>query len=318
LLNAKGFGSINVRIPMLEKAQNSLDNFPISEKPRVRAGLSRIEQFTTDKGKTYTNATTFVELSEAKTAAGADMKDNIAGRVAGEIFNIRPINNNQALAFDIVTYPTQRDDESKRAALQDGTPVDPQVLKMEVHDPQVIHQIQQTVRNGSNVETGYKYLNKSDVQYDGYGFPINDPNSVIERLECGKIVVHGAPQPQGQGFGGNPQGGFGGGNPQGGFGGQGGFGNPNPQGGGFGGGQGGFNQQSGQGFGGGAPDFSGSENNFGVKDNDLPFGGGQGGFGQNNDPFAGGQVLPPNDPFAQQANQYFGNGGNNNGFNFGN
>lgn len=317
LLNARGFGSINVRIPMLDRAQNSLDNFPISDKPRVRAGLSRIEQFLADSGRLYTNATTFVELSEAVTVSGEPMKDNIAGRVAGEIFNISQIQgeNGPALKFQLVTFPVQRDDESKRAMQQNGTPVDPQVLTLEAHDPNVVGQIQQTVRNGSNVEVGYKYFNKQNVQYDDYGFAINDPNSVIERLECGKIVVHGAPQaPQGQGFGGfgnNPQGGFG-----------------NPQGGGFGAPQGGpqfpggpFNQNNIQPQ--GAPDFSGSQNNFGVKDNQMPFDPSyqqppqQQGFG--NDPFAGnGQVLPPNDPFAQQANQFFGGGNPQGGFGFGN
>lgn len=340
LVNARGFGSINVRIPMMDRAQTSLDNYPVEDKPRIRAGLSRIEQFTTDKGKTYTNATTFVELSDAVTANGDEMKDNIAGRVAGEVFNIQQIQN--ALKFSVVTYSVDRKDETKRATLSDGTPIDPQVLTFEAHDPNVINQIQQTVRQGSNVEVGYKYLNKMNVQYDDYGFPINDPNSVIERLEAGKIVVHGAPQQQQQGgFGG----GFGQQQSQGGFGGQqqGGFGGQQQQGfgqqqqqqqQGFGQQQQqqGFGQQQQQGFV-NAPDFSGSQNNFGVQDNQIPFDqsyqqpqGNQQGFGQQQqqgfgqpqgDPFAGAQELQQGSPAYEEAQKMFGQP-NGNGFGFGN
>lgn len=210
LINARGFGSVNVRIPILDRAQNSIDNYPVSEKPRVRASLTRIEQFTTDKGKTYTSATTFVELSDATTVNGEEMKDNIAGRIAGEIYNIQQIQgeNGPALRFNIVTYPVDRNNENERAKQHDGTPVDPQVLTLEAHDPQIIAQLQQTVTHGSNIEVGYKYLNKSNVKYDEYGFAINDKDSVIERLEVGKVVVHGAPRDQGNGFG-NQQVGFG-------------------------------------------------------------------------------------------------------------
>ena len=106
LINARGFGSVNVRIPIMDRAQNSIDNYPVSEKPRVRARLTRIEQFTSNKGKTYTSATTFMELSDATTVTGEEMKDNIAGRIAGEIYNIQQIQgeNGPALKFNIVTF----------------------------------------------------------------------------------------------------------------------------------------------------------------------------------------------------------------------
>lgn len=331
LINAKGFGSVNVRIPMMQKAQASIDNYPVEDKPKVRAGLSRIEQFTADSGKTYTNATTFVELSDAVTAAGVPMKDNIAGRVAGEVFNIQPASKNGVNFFQvsIIIYSTDRDDDKKRAFKNDGTPVDPQVLVLEVHDPQIINQIQQTVTLGSNIEVGYKYLNKSDVQYDDYGFPINDPNSTIERLEIGKVVVHSGPQQGGQGFGGGnqgfggqQQGGFGGGQQQGGFGGQqqqsGGFGNQGQQGG-FGGQQQQQQQQQGgqQGF--------GDPNQYSMPDNQIPFtdayNANQGGFGGQNqgDPFANGQTLQQGTPEHDEAMRMFGNGGQGQGgFGFGN
>lgn len=340
LINARGFGSINVRIPMMDRAQSSLDNYSVADKPRVRAGLARIEQFVADNGRVYTNATTFVELSDATTASGEPMKDNIAGRVGGEVFNIQQIQGSNAIKFSVVSYSVDRKDESKRATTQDGTPIDPQVLTFEAHDPNVINQIQQTVTQGSNVEVGYKYLNKSNVQYDEYGFAINGGNSdVIERLEAGKIVVHGAPQQQQQGgFGGGfgqqqSQGGFGQ-QQQGGFGGQQqqGFGQQQPpqQQQGFG--QQGFGQQQQpQGNPYGAPDFSGSQNNFGVPDNQMPFNqsyqqpqGGQQGFGQQQqgfgaDPFAGAQELPQGSPAYEEAQKMFGQGNQNgNSFGFGN
>lgn len=356
LINAKGFGSVNVRIPMMDRAQSSIDNFPVEDKPRVRAGLTRIEQFTTDKGKTYTNATTFVELSEAVTVNGDKMNDNIAGRVAGEVFDIQPIQGQSgaaALKLKVVTYPTDKNDEKKRAVQSDGTPVDPQVLTFEVHDTNVINQLQQTVRQGSNIEIGYKYFNKSMVQYDEYGYPINDENNTIERLEIGKLTVHGASQNQGA-FGG----GFGGqqkefGNQQQqGFGGQRGFGQQDyqqkqqsyGQQNGFGqqqqGGFGQQQQQQGNPFGNqqqqnfGQSQQQTQQQNFGdpnqynMPNEQIPFmseyqqpqGNPQGGFGQMNDPFQGqGSVIQEGSPAYEDAQRAFGNaGGQQNGFGFGN
>lgn len=347
LLNAKGFGSINVRIPMMDRAQTSLDNYPIEDKPRVRAGLSRIEQFISDKGKTYTSATTFVELSDAVTATGDPMKDNIAGRLGGEVFNIQPIqgeNGSPAVKFSVVSYPTQKDDENKRALQADGTPVDPQVCTFEAHNPEVVSQLQQTVRQGSNIEVGYKYFNKSNVKYDDYGFPINDPNDVIERLEAGKIVVHGAPQQQQGAFGGGQQGGFGGQQQQQqGFGGQGQQGFGNQQQGGFGGQQ----QQQGnpqgqqQGFGQGAGgpfnqnNFQGQQQQqqqqnqqqgfgdpnqqFNLPENQIPFSNEYNQQHQGNDPFAGqGTTFNQGSQAYEDAQKAFGNNQQQGGFGFGN
>jgi len=304
LINARGFGSVNVRIPIMHRAQNSFDNFPVSERPRVRAGLTRIEQFTSEKGKTYTSATTFVELSEALTVSGEEMKDNIAGRIAGEIYNIQQIQgeNGPALRFNIITYPVDKNNENERAKYSDGTPVDPQVLTLEAHDPQIIAQLQQTVRQGSNIEVGYKYFNKSNVKYDEYGFAINDKDSVIERLEVGKVVVHGAPRDQGNGFG-NQQGGFG---IQ-----QNGFGNmqqpaQQPV----------FNQQPQQGQVG-----FGDPNQYQLPNNQYPFSNDfnpnqQQGTGNEN-PFAGAQELQQGSPDFEEAQRVFGNNNQNHGFGFG-
>lgn len=293
LINARGFGSVNVRIPIMDRAQNSIDNYPVSEKPRVRARLTRIEQFTSDKGKTYTSATTFMELNDATTVTGEEMKDNIAGRIAGEIYNIQQIQgeNGPALKFNIVTYPVDRNNENERAKYNDGTPVDPQVITLEAHDPKIVAQLQQTVRQGSNIEVGYKYFNKSSVKYDEYGFAINDKDSVIERLEVGKVVVHGAPREQGNGFG-NQQVAFG--NQQNGF------GNAQPQ-------------QNTAGF--------GDPNQYQLPNNQYPFSSGfnpnqQQGAG-NSDPFADAQQLKQGSPDFEEAQRVFGNNGQNHGFGFG-
>ena len=325
LINAKGFGSINVRIPKMDAAQESLDLFPISDKPRVRAGLAKLEQFVTDNGKRYTNATCFVTLSDATTVGGEPMKDNLAGRLAGEVFNMQQIqgDNGLALAFDLVSYPT--DNDGKLQVGQNGAPYDPNVIRLEVHQPQILTEFQnQGVSNGSNIEVGYRYFNKSNVKYDDFGYPINDPNDVIERVEVGKLTkVHSA-------AGGGQQGGFGGGQGQQGFDGQ------QQQQGGFGGQQQGFgNQGQQQGFGGQQQQqqspppqqpqqqqgFNDGGNNFGMQDNQFPF---EPSYDPNNDPFGNSTVVDnQNNPFANQgqqnqdfnaANQFFGQGGQNGGF----
>lgn len=240
------------------------------------------------------------------------MPDNIAGRVAGEVISIEQVQN--FLKLSIITYSTDKDDKTKRASLANGTLVDPNVLAFEVHDPNVIHQIQQTVRQGSNIEVGYKYFNKNNTTYDEYGFATQ--GDVIERLEIGKLIVHGTQQqqPQGQGFGGQ---GFGG-NQAGGFGGQ----QQQTQ---------GFGQQQQQPSFGNQPGGPFNSNNYPSNQQGLgneqppqgsvPFDANyqqqpQGGFG---DPFAGqGQQLDNNNPFAQEANQMFGQNNQQNGFGFGN
>jgi hypothetical protein len=312
LVNVSGYGSVNVRIPMIQKSQNSLDKFPVSEKPRVRAGLSRLEQFTSDEGRTYTNTTTFIELSPAVTVAGEDMKDNAAGRLSGEVFNLRE--ENGVVKFSLVSYPVNKDDKTKRATDAQGTPVDPQVIALEVHEEALLQQAR-TLRNGMNLEVGYRYFNKSEVTYDEFGYATQ--GDTIERVEVGKFNIKNENQNNG-----------GQSNPPNSFGNQGGFGNqqqnnPNPN-------QGFGNQQQQNGFG---QQQNNQNQGFGNQGNipqNDPFANQQG--QQNdpfanqqqpqNDPFAQGTTLQPNDPAYQEAQNLF--GGNqqsqqqNGGFGFGN
>ena len=185
LINARGFGSVNVRVPKLEKSQYALDHFSVADKPRVRMGLTQLSQFVTDKGKVYTHTTSFQEMTEAKTVDGKDMPDAIKGRFGGEVFNLRL--ENGIVKFHIISYGVDKD--GKRTTLNNGQPTDPDIVAFEVHKPELIEQFKQNVRNGMNIEVGYSYINKTDVSYDEYGFPVGS-GEVIERVEVGKFVVH--------------------------------------------------------------------------------------------------------------------------------
>lgn len=279
LINSKGYGSVNVRVPMLEKSQYAMDNYPVEDKPRVRLGLTQLSQFVTDQGKVYTNTTSFLEMTDAVKVDGSNMPDAINGRFGGEVMNIAMEGN--IVKLQIVSYNV--DKEGKRITKRDGTPIDPEVVSFEVHKPELVQQFQQNVRQGMNIEVGYNYINKDDVTYDEYGFPVGSGDR-IERVEVGKVIIHESqsPGPQGnmRGFGGQQQS------------------NQQQQQGGFGGQQ----QQNQQG--------------------QTPFGnhgGQQQQQGQQN-PFPGSQEMSGNDPLAQQANQVFGQNNNQggSGFSFGN
>ena len=315
LINAKGFGSINVRVPKLEKSQYAMNNYNVADKPRVRLGLTTLSQFVTNQGKVYTNATSFVEMSEAKRVDGSDMPDIIAGRIGGEVFNLRQ--EGEVIKFHIASYSVN--DKGQRNTLRNGQPIDPDVVEIEVHDPNVIQEFKSKgVQNGSNVEVGYKYINRDDVSYDDYGFAVGSGNR-IERVECGKLVVHGgngSPGPQG-----NPQGNFQGGSPFGGqqgqqgqqqngnpFGGQTNQGTSNPF----------ANQQQGQQQQGNNPfGNQGQQQQNYNQGNPFANQGQQSQQGDQGNPFANAEIIDQGDHLQSQANQIFGQNGQGNGFPFG-
>ncbi|WP_257064237.1 hypothetical protein [Priestia megaterium] len=311
LINAKGYGSINVRVPSLEKSNYAMNNYNVADKPRVRMGLTSLSQFVTQQGKVYTNVTSFVEMSDAKRVDGSDMPDIIAGRIGGEVFDIKQ--EGSAIKFRIISYPLDRD--GNRSKLRNGNFVNPDVVAVEIHEPAVIQEFTQKVQNGSNVEVGYKYVNKDDITYDDYGFAVGSGNR-IERVECGKLVVHGGngtPNPQG-----SPQGNFQGGTPfnqqqqqQGGNpfgGGQSNQGAPNPF----------ANQQQGQQQQQGNPFANQGQQQNQQQGNPFANQGQQNNQGQQGNPFAGAEIIDQGDHLQQQANQIFGNNGQGNGFQFGN
>lgn len=176
------FGSVNVRVPKLEKSNYAMNNFHVADKPRVKLGLAQISQFTTDQGKTYTNMTSYLEMEEAKTVNGEDMADGVKGRVGGEVINLRMEGN--VAKFSIVAHRT--DKEGKLMKKNNGEPLKPDVVEFVVEDQDVL-QSMQGLQNGSNIEVGYHYINKDDVTYDEFGFAQGTGNR-IEKVVAKKIV----------------------------------------------------------------------------------------------------------------------------------
>lgn len=209
LVFAKGFGSINVRLP-LDIGNRVLENFSVNDKPSIRVNLAKLEQFTAEQsGVTYTNVTSFVDVEEAVDNEGKPMAHKFAGRIGGEIINFQNLGN--VLKFVVVSYNLDKD---KKLAINKNTgqPYAPAVIKVEVHDPQVIQSaLAAGLGEGANAEIGYYYYNKQDIRYDDFGMPVGDPNIKIERVEAGRINVQApsANAGQQQGFGGQPQGQFG-------------------------------------------------------------------------------------------------------------
>jgi len=251
-------------------------------------GLTQLSQFHADNGKVYTNTTSFMEMADAKKVDGSNMPDAINGRFGGEVMNMQMVGN--VAKITIVSYPL--DKQGNRNTLPDGTPVEPDVVTFEVHNPDLIQQFQSQVQVGMNIEVGYRYFNKADVVYDEFGFP-EGSGETIERTEVAKLMIHGqggqqSPNPQG-----NQMGTFGQGAPN------------NQQSPGFG-----QQQQQGQNGGFGQQQQQQQNPGFGQQQQQQQQPNNFGGFN--------GQVLNENDPLAQQANQIFGNNGQNgNGFNFG-
>lgn len=194
LINARGFGSTNVKL-FNEIGQRAFDNFPVSSKPEVRINLAKLDQFTSEKGNTYTSVLSFVEMEEAKNAQGEQMAHQIAGRLAGEVTNVQNLGNH--IKFQLVVHNTDKEGNLV-ISNKTGQPMPPSVFKLEIHDLSIVPQ---GFGNGANVEVGYYYLNKQEVAYDQFGFPIGDSKGTrIERIEAKKIMLKHAGQqmPTGQ------------------------------------------------------------------------------------------------------------------------
>lgn len=201
LVSAKGFGSINVRLPHQQNAQQTNDAYYVSERPRVRANLTTLTQFRADSGKVYTNLETFQAFTEPVDYSGQPMEDGFKGRVEGEVHGIRQVDD--VIKFFLTAYRTDKEGKLVTSK-KDGAPLQPDTIEFEIHDQQVKQQFMSSVGEGSNVGVGYRYLNKSNITYDEFGFPQGD-GKTIEYVEAAKIIVHsasGTPQP------GNNQGGF--------------------------------------------------------------------------------------------------------------
>lgn len=300
LVFAKGFGSINVRVP-LDIGNRALDNYSVNDKPAIRVNLAKLEQFTAEQsGVTYTNVTSFVDIEDCVDNEGKPMAHKFAGRIGGEIINFQNLGN--VLKFKVISYNLDKD---KKLAINKNTgqPYDPAVIAVEVHDPQIIQSaLAAGLGEGANAEIGYYYYNKQDITYDDFGMPVGDPNNKIDRVEAGRINVQ-APSPnvgqQQQGFGGQPQGQPFGQQQQ-----QGGFPNNNGQ------MQGGVNQPQGNPFGQQPNQQQQGQNPFGqqqqqpMNQGQNPFGGQQGQQQMQQNPFTGQQqqVQQQGNPFGGQPN----------------
>ena len=277
LVFAQGQGSINVRIPKLETSQSSLDAYPVDGKPRIKVGLTKISQFVTDQGKVYTNLTSFVPFDEPVKVDGTEMTDSIKGRVGGEVAAIRQTQENN-IVITLVSYQTDKDDSTKLATLPNGKTIDPEVLQVVVEDDAVKQDIvSKNVGVGSNIEIGYAYINRDDIEYDEYGFPIGSGNR-IEKLVAGRVIVHSSGEQNNTG----------------------GFGNvsQNTQ-------QMGFNQNQ--------KPQNNQQNGFNNQNSNNNQ---NNGFGSQQQDSQLGQPLNDNNPLAQQANNIF-NQNNSGGFQFG-
>lgn len=193
LLFNQNTGSVNVRIPNTEVSQRALDNFPVSEKPVVKAGLTQIEQFTSKKGVTYTNVSSFVDLEENRSASGQPFNEGYRGRLGGEVMDVQDSGNE--INFKLVVYSTDKD--GKLVMGKDGKPYAPRVIQLVANDKEVMTNFRNQVTEGSNVEVGYNYINKDNITYDDYGFPVGDGDK-IDQIEVDKLVVHYTPEEQGQ------------------------------------------------------------------------------------------------------------------------
>lgn len=320
LIFAKGQGSINVRVPKLEKSQAAVDNFPLdpNDKPHVRLGLTSLSQFVTEQGKVYTQLTSFLDMEEGKTKTGDVMPPTIKGRFGGEVFNIQ--DQGSVIKFHAVSYPLNK--EGNRSTLQNGTFVDPDVVQFEIHNPEIINQFRAQVQQGANIEVGYSYINKDDVTYDEFGMPVGSGER-MERIEVGRLIVHGQAQnngPVNNGAGHNPFQQQGQNQQQNPFGGQ----QQNPF-----GQQQNQQQQQQQNYqqqGQQNPSYGNQSTNpfnpqsdplnHSIQQDHINQQNGQqnGQQNQQNNPF--GQQLPPTDPMAMQANQLFGQNGQMNGGQF--
>lgn len=192
LLNVQGYGSINVKVPMMHKAQQTMNEFPVNEKPTVRFNLTSIDAYFSQTGKTYLSLTTFNGGEEPKEG----MTDRAIGRIAGEVAKLKTDKDGN-IAFLLVVYQTDKDGKlivSKKT----GKPFEPKTIPVTIVDPELKKQFkEEKIVDGANIGIGYAFVNKQEtVKYDEFGFPTgNGKGERITRIEGKKMVVYSVPEP---------------------------------------------------------------------------------------------------------------------------
>ena len=185
LVNVKGHGSINLRVPSMYKAQAIAEQFPAKDKPKVRFGLVTVDSYKAKTGKVYTNFTTFAEPSEAVTNNGEEIADKVKGKIGGEVANI--VEKDGIITFWVVSYRV--DGNGELIKNRQGQPFAPLLVKMDIVDEDVKKQFNKEVEVGTNVEVGYSYINKDDISFDEFGLPTGSGQK-ISRLEAKRLIVH--------------------------------------------------------------------------------------------------------------------------------
>ena len=179
LINVKGHGSVNVRVPSMYKVEQILEKFNVDDRPHVRVPMTQVDCYTSPQTqKTYINFTSFADFKEVEDA------DTAKGNISGEVTAIKDVGGKVILMLAVFNV----DKEGKRITKQDGTPLPPKALKIEVVDPELVKQFNNEVQAGSNVTIGYSYVNRNDVSYDEFGLPVGD-GSRITRLEAKKLIT---------------------------------------------------------------------------------------------------------------------------------
>lgn len=199
LVNVKGHGSVNVRVPMLGKSQPLADKY-FGKRTHVRINLAQIDMYhNTNTNKIYTNFISFTEFKEV----GDDVTDTIKGLIKGEVVNFKEENN--AIKVKMVIFQT--DKEGNLRTRYDGTPLAPKQVIFVVEDALLKAQFNEEVQVGTNLAVGYTFTNKSEASFDEWGFPIGNgervTKTIAEKLVAMKGKKEKAPEPVSD-FGDNP------------------------------------------------------------------------------------------------------------------
>ena len=180
LINVKGHGSVNVRVPSMYKVEQIMEQLNVDDRPRVRVPMTQADCYFAKSGKIYINFTSFADFKEV----GDDVADTAKGNISGEVVNIKEAGGQLTVLLAVFNV----DKEGNRVTNRAGEPLPPKALKVDVVDPELVKQFKDEVQVGSNVTIGYSYINKNNVSYDEFGLPIGD-GSRITRIEAKKLIT---------------------------------------------------------------------------------------------------------------------------------
>ena len=189
LINVKGHGGVNVKVPNVNKANAILEKFPVSEKPLVQFNLSALDTYLSKTGKWYLSFTTFTEAKEPKNPE--DQK--AIGKLGGEVTKVQ-FDENGDVRLLLAVYNTDNDGnliKNKRT----GEPLPVKAVPLVVKDDELKKQLKKdNIVEGANISVGYSFINKNDVGVDEFGLPTGTGKRITE-IRVKKIITHYAPKP---------------------------------------------------------------------------------------------------------------------------